>query len=385
MQAEDLLRSLLDSRSQSTTLAEASVEPTRIQLLTVLRREPSSASDLARELSISRQTVYRAFPACIESGLIREEEGQYTLTCAGAYLLRRYRRFTRYERIQILPKIARSKHRHWVLQTLSKQESRRATLNAIAQREPDSSPSRSTIYRVLNEFTQEGYLENSNGSYIISKKGAQFLREYERLVRAAEGVLTAKAFLRWLPAELDDFPIEKLEEADMVYNTYKQPHLCLNAFVEVADPELETFHGIGTIVSPALARAYRPVFRGDSKVRLVFTDDVLFELHRDREFMQFLKKQGYSSFIKRGLYARSAEFRFVKGDLPLHVAVCDEEQVVMAPAPSTGVTESETTGIVSTNPQVIGWALNYFEQLSSQGRSPLRAFFDNAVGRRRAT
>ena len=237
MQAEDLLRSLLDSRSQSTTLAEASVEPTRFQLLAVLRREPRSASDLARELSISRQTVYRSFPTCIESGLIREEEGQYTLTCAGAYLLRRYRRFTQYERIQILPKIARSKHRHWVLQTLSKQESRRATLNAIAQREPDSSPSRSTIYRVLNEFTQEGYLENSNGSYLISKEGAQFLREYERLVRAVEGVLTAKAFLRWLPAEFDDFPIEELEEADMVYNTYRQPHLCLNAFVEVADPE----------------------------------------------------------------------------------------------------------------------------------------------------
>jgi predicted transcriptional regulator len=384
MQAEDLLRSLLDSRSQSTTIAEASVEPTRIQLLAVLRREPHSASELARELSISRQTVYRAFPACIESGLVREEDGQYTLTCAGAYLLRRYRRFTQYERIYILPKVARSKHRHWVLQTLSKQESRRATLNAIAKREPDSGPSRSTIYRVLNEFTQEGYLENSDGLYIISKEGAQFLREHDRLVRAIEGILTAKAFLRWLPAEFDDFPIEELEEADMVYNTYKQPHLCLNAFVEVADPELETFHGIGTIVSPALAQAYRPVFRGDGKVRLVFTDDVLFELHRDREFMQFLKDQGYGTFIKRGLYARNAEFRFVKGELPLHVAVCDEEQVVMAPAPSTGVIESETTGIVSTNPQVIGWALNYFEQLSSQGRSPLRAFLDCAVGRRRA-
>ena len=53
--------------------------------------------------------------------------------------------------------------------------------------------------------------------------------------------------------------------------------------------------------------------------------------------MQVLKEKGYSSFIKRSLYARSAEFRFVEGELPLHVAVCDEEQVVMAPAPSTGV------------------------------------------------
>ena len=374
---EELLQALLDSRSPSGVLSsDVPADTTRIRVLRALREGAGSAAELADRVDVSRQTVYRALDPCREAGLVRAVEAGSALTCSGGAVLRAYDDLCEEVKRTALVQLARSAHKRWILDALDEAPARKAVLATTARR--TDGPSRTTVHRIIETFVGDGYVHEDRGAYELTEAGRHLLSAYTGFRSTIAQVLEKRDFLRWLPSDLDSLPVDALADAAVIRNTQGQPHNVLSAFTRVADTEFDTFRGISTIVSPALAQAYRPVLRSKTHVSAVFPDEVLFKLHQDPEFIEFVREQGFGSYIRDGFAARDAELLFVPGTIPLHLAICDDDRVMLAPAPSTGVTDVTASAIDSRDPQLIEWTTAYFDSHRANGRPPLRVFFERA-------
>jgi len=374
---ESLLRSLLDSRGQSSVVSgQQATHPTGIRALEALREQVLSVTELADWIGVTRQTVYRALNTVREAGLIRNLEDELALSCSGGVVLRAYRDICEKIDRDALIQLARSDHKRWVLQTLRKGSARKATLAVTARQ--DGGPSRTTIHRIIDAFVGDQYVIERAGAYELTELGRRLLEAYTEFRATIAQAIDKRDFLRWLPGDLDSFPVAALADARIIRNSPGQPHNVLNAFTRAADTDLDTFLGIATIVSPTLADAYLPVLSSKTQVNAVFPDDVLFQLHTDPEFIDYVKEHGFSSYLRQGIAARDAELLFVPESLPLHLAICNDSRVILAPAPSTGVTDVTAAAIDSTDPRIIEWATVFFESWHTKGRPPLGAFLDRA-------
>lgn len=377
MTPEELLQALLDSRGgPATDPIHNRGHPTRIRILRALRENGLPISTLAEQMAVTRQTAYRALDVSLEGGLVKQEDSEYVLSCSGAAVLRAYERIITQVDIDAFTRLTRSRHQRWILDSLRSAPARKATL---ATKTPsENGPSRSTIHRIIDRFQKGGYVVETNGLHRVTATGLQLLETYEGFLTTVEQALDKQAFLRWLPAEFESFPIDALDGATTIRNSPKQPHDVLTAFVRVADPDLETLQAISTIVSPTLTEAYLPVLGGDTEVVAVFPDDVLFKLHQEPEFIEFVKQRDFQSYISEGRATRDGELLFVPDSLALHLVICDGSRVVLAPSPATGVTEVEAAAIDSTDPRIIEWASTFFEIYHTRGRPPLRTFLERA-------
>lgn len=377
MTPEELLRSLLDSREQSAVgSGQQATLPTRIRALEALREQVLSVTKLADWISVTRQTAYRALKPGREAGLIRTLEDGLALSCSGGAVLRTYHEICEEIDRDALVQLARSDHKQWILQALQKGPARKATLAVTARQ--DGGPSRTTIHRIIGVFVGDQYLIERAGAYELTELGRRLLEAYTGFRATIAQALDKRDFLRWLPGNLDSFPVSALAESRIIRNSLGQPHNVLSAFTRAADTDLDTFQGTFTIVSPTLADAYRPVLSSRTQVSVVFPDDVLFKLHTDREFINYVKKHGFGSYIRQGIAAQDAELLFVPESLPLHLTICNDSRVMLAPSPSTGVTDVTAAAIDSTDPRIIEWATAFFESWHAKGRPPLRAFLDRA-------
>lgn len=375
---EELLRTLLDSRGQTVLSADQPTHPTKIQAMQTLREESHRISDLADRIDVSRQTVYRALHPCIDAGFVRATESEYTLTCSGGAVLQAYHEACEVIERDALTRLARARHQLWVLETLETAPARKAVL-ASTGRQVDG-PSRATVHRIVDEFVDGGYVVQHAGSNELTEDGHHLLGAYLELRETVGQALDKREFLRWLPADIESFPVSILGESTLIQNSPDHPHNVLDALLRVADPSLETFEGMATIVSPTIAQAYRPVLSGNTRVAGVFPDEVLFGLHKDPEFIDYVKQQGFTSYIREGFAARDAELLFVPEMPPIHLAIFDGTRVIISLAPSTGVSDVEASAIDSTDPRLVGWAKTYFESYHVRGRPPLRAFLDRSLG-----
>jgi predicted transcriptional regulator len=374
---EELLRCLLDSRGQSAAASgQQATLPTRIRALEALRKQVLSVTELADRIGVTRQTAYRALKPGREAGLIRTLGDGLALSCSGGAVLRAYHEICEEIDRDALVQLARSDHKQWILQALQKGPARKATLAVTARQ--DGGPSRTTIHRIIGAFVGDQYVIERAGAYELTELGRRLLEVYTEFRVTIAQALDKRDFLRWLPADLDSFPVAALADARIIRNSPGQPHNVLSAFTRVADIDLDTFRGTSTIVSPTLADAYRPVLSSRTQVSAVFPDDVLFKLHTDREFINYVKEHEFGSYLRQGIAARDAELLFVPESLPLHLVICNDSRVILAPAPSTGVTDVTAAAVDSTDPRIIEWAIAFFESSHAKARPPLRAFLDRA-------
>jgi predicted transcriptional regulator len=311
--------------------------------------------------------------------LIQAVEDGLRLSCSGGVVLRAYHDICEEIERDALIQLARSDHKQWILQTLRVAPARKATLAATARQE--GGPSRTTIHRVVDAFVAEQYVIERAGAYELTQLGRHLLKVYTEFRTTIAQALDKRDFLRWLPSDLDSFPVSALAEARIIRNSPKQPHNVLSVFTRVADTDLDTFRGIFTIVSPTLSDAYRPVLSSRTQVSALFPDDVLVKLHSDPEFINYVKDFGLGLYVKQGIVARDVELLFVHESLPLHLAICNNSRVMIAPAPSTGVTDVTAAAIDSTDPRIVEWATVFFESWHSKARPPLHAFLERARSR----
>lgn len=378
MTPEKLLQSLFDSRVQaSASSSNRGRHPTRIRVLQALQRGNLCIPDLAEKSDVTRQTAYRAVAPLDKAGLVRERNDCFTLTCSGSRVLQAYSQLDEVVTVDSLARLARSPHQQWLLRALETEPMRKCTLVERARNE--GGPSRTTIHRMITRLQGDGYVDLQAGIYGLSETGELLQESFEQLHEIAAGAIENRSFVRWLPAELDSLPLEALENSELVHNTPDQPHNVLNAFVSGAGLDLEAFRGMGAIRSPALDQAYRPVVKHTPSVTVVFTNEVLFQFHGDHRFVDYAAQIDYSAYLKDGFIRQNARLLFVPGPIPLHLAIYDDSRVIMAPAPSTGVTEAESTALESSDTCIIAWALDLFNAHLEDARPPLQVFQEHAA------
>jgi hypothetical protein len=191
--------------------------------------------------------------------------------------------------------------------------------------------------------------------------------------------LEKRDILRWLPSTLDTLPIEALEGARVIQNTPDQPHNVLSALTQCIDTDIEIFRWMSTIASPALVAAYLPLFQGSSTdTRAICTEPVLAAFTGEGATVQPL--QEFGSYIEKESTRQGATIRFVTDSLSVHLAICDETRVILAPAPTTGVTEATTAGLDSTDPAVVRWATTFFDSKYAEGNPPSALVVERAKG-----
>ena len=369
---EKVLCALLDSRGQAAVVSgNQGGHPTRIRALEALREGILSVAALAKRIEVSRQTAYRALDPGRKAGFIRSLEGGVSLSCSGGAVLKVYHDLCREIDREALVQLARSKHKRWILQTLETVPARKATLASTGQQQ--GGPSRTTVHRIIDAFVADGYVLERGGAYEVTEMGRLLLSSYTEFRTVIAQALDKREFLRWLPADLESFPVDALADSKVIRNTPKQPHNVLSAFTRIAETNFGRFRGITTIMSPTLANAYYPVLSSETQVNVVFPDEILSQLHADHEFIDFVKEHGFESYIRDGQPAQDSEFMFVPEPLPVHLAICDDTRVILAPSPSTGVPESSASAIDSNDPDIVEWAATFFESFRDKGRPPFRA------------
>jgi predicted transcriptional regulator len=278
-----------------------------------------------------------------------------------------------------LVQLARSKHKRWILQTLETAPTRKAALASISQRK--GGPSRTTVHRVIHALATDGYVFERGGEYGVTELGRLLLRSYIEIRAVIAHALDKREFLRWLPADLESFPIDALADSKVIRNTPTQPHNVLDAFIHIAGTDFSRFRGITTIMSPTLASAYYPVLDSEAQVSVIFPDEIISQLHTDHEFIEFVKQHGFESYIRDGQPAQNSEFVFVSKMLPVHLAICDDARVVLAPSSSIGVPESSASAIDSTNPELVDWAVTLFQSYRDKGHPPFRATLEQRIAK----
>lgn len=270
--------------------------------------------------------------------------------------------------------MARSRHRRSILARLDNAPSRKAEL---VGGDDEEGPSRTTVHRIVESLLADEFLERRAQGYGLTDRGRLLREVYVTLRSTAEQAIDKRAFFRWLPGELDDFPISAVDDATLIQNHREQPHNVLGIYVRTADPALDHFRGILAVMSPALSLAYRPVIKSKTDLQVVCSEDLLFAFHRDPEFIDCVQESGYPSFLRDGFVSVNSEVLFVAESFPLQVGIYNDHRVIISPTPATGVSEEEVAAIDSTDPAVVTWVQAYFERYYGRGRSPLDVLFSH--------
>lgn len=367
MTPDELLRSLLDSRGKTGICPADSVpEPTRIRTLDALSKEELSVRDLADRLGVTRQTAYRAVKPLNNAGLIRSGPAGLALTCSGEVVRQTYYDLCNETDSNGLVQLARSPHKQWVLRALKRSAARKATLATTATRE--NGPSRTTIHRILTLFTTGGYVRERAGMCELTRAGHRLLCAYTKFSMVVAQALEKRDVLRWLPPTLDTLPIEALGGARVIRNTPEQPHNVLSALTQCVDTDIESFRWLSTIASPALVAAYWPMFtKSSTDVKVVFTEPVLAAFTGGSSTVQAL--QEFSAYVEKEVARQRGTIRCVTGPLFVHLAICDETRVLLAPAPIAELTDA-AAGLESTHSAVVRWATAFFDTAYAGGNPP---------------
>jgi predicted transcriptional regulator len=192
--------------------------------------------------------------------------------------------------------------------------------------------------------------------------------------------LEKRDVLRWLPSTLDTLPIEALDGARVIRNAPDQPHNVLSALTQCVDTDIEIFRWMSTIASPALVAAYWPLFQNSgTDARVVFTEPVLAAFTGGSATVQAL--QEFGSYVEKEATRQRGTIRCVTGPLSVHLAICDETRVILAPAPTTEMTDATAAGLESTDSAVVRWATAFFDTKYAEGNPPDAPSVKQAKGR----
>jgi predicted transcriptional regulator len=230
------------------------------------------------------------------------------------------------------------------------------------------------VHRIVESLLGDGSLEHRGDGYALTGRGRRLRETYATLRDTAAQAIDKRAFFRWLPGELDEFPITAVDDATLIRNHPDQPHNVLGTYVRAADPALNRFRGMSAVLSPALTQAYQPMMDGGTDLRAVCSEDLLFAFHRDPEFIDCVRESGYAAFLRDGFVSGRSKILFVPESFPLQVGIYDDHRIIISPTPATGVSEEELAAIDSMDPAVVSWVQAYFESYYDRGRTPLAVF-----------
>ncbi len=214
--------------------------------------------------------------------------------------------------------------------------------------------SRVTIARILREFEDRNWIENSGQSYEMTPLGEWVCDEFTQLMEEMEVENQLREPLQWLPTDIVTFDVRCLRDAEIILLDGSDATALIRRIVE--------FHRSGDWVR-GIARAAAPVFienqwkltvHGDTRVELVLTPEALDVIrNHPRSAQQF----------REMLDEDNARYSICE-EIPISVGIVDGT-VGINLTDKQGVLKA---GLITDDETVCAWAVDLFETCREKSR-----------------
>lgn len=219
---------------------------------------------------------------------------------------------------------------------------------AVLQEEIETS--RITLWRLLSEFEDRGWIRETDSGYEATAAGRIVVERIDQMNYAFRAVDELGDLLEWLPLDTFDFPIERLADAEIARPSPTDPQrpmrLATRQIQEATEISILT-HGYSPWVVETM---YNRAIAGEQSGTMVTSTDVFEALDTQPPIRDQLRE-----LIEVG----ALEYYHYEGDVPHIFAILDGEGLGMGVDDDSGRPQA---ALDIVDDQVLDWAERTFER-----------------------
>ncbi len=327
--------------------------------LTVLRElkacsNPVAQTDIARQTDISRQAVSTHLAVLRDRGMANSYEAGVELTAGGILLLDVIETCLQSIPIEKLSYLTRSMHPVAILKELEKRPYRMCELQQAA----DSSPSRPTVGRILDVFSEYGWSTDNGRQQQITSDGTRVLDAYGDLATGVEQLIEKAPWLQRLSPADATFPIHELADADLVVSTPAKPSSVLWTALKLYDRKITHFRALCSIFNPVLFHAYHGLLKLGVEAEAILDLPTYLKALEEPQLQYAIRDSKYEHYEPLVL------------DHPhtLGIGLYDDRKVAIGAYNEFG-SGKQIAMVVSTNDRLVDWGINLYESYRAKAYS----------------
>ncbi|WP_276248682.1 winged helix-turn-helix domain-containing protein [Haladaptatus sp. YSMS36] len=239
--------------------------------------------------------------------------------------------------------LARSENRVHVLALLSTESHTRRELEA------ETGASQATLGRILDGFSERGWVEKRDASYEATAIGSWVANRFRALQQAVSVGEELSEFAPWLPTQVEGFDVSWLEAASSITPTPTEPHAPMD--------RVEAALRAGQRVR-VLSYAYNRHCL-DANVTAVHDRDQRYEgVYTDAAITSLCDVSARAQKFETLLENDRATVRVFDGEIPCSIDVIDETVHVIV-RDDSGIVRAV---VESTSQPLREWAIDLFER-----------------------
>ncbi len=325
------------------------VDPgTQLNILRELSEHSLTPAGLDDRQIVSRKTAHSHLTTFTDRGWSERNDGQYELTAAGAIVLRQSKECLDTVGQKGLAALTRTSFNVRLLCTLNDESIRPSDLAG-----EERSPSRSRITQIRHNFEEHGWIQREQGLYGLTAAGERALRSYNSLASTIEQVIDKAPCLRFLPPECGDLPVLAFEGAEMIIRTGKAPYKATNRYIKLAYSGFHSLRSFNSFYDAKIAEAYLPAIKSGTEIEQISSPEMITEVPID--------DPTYRKIATEGFRAENCRWLIHRHELPIGLAIFDENRVFIAPRDPVAVDPELSGTILSTDEEVVEWATKLYE------------------------
>ncbi|EMA41998.1 transcriptional regulator FilR1 domain-containing protein [Halococcus hamelinensis] len=333
----------------------------RLAILRALRERSAKPGELAERAGVDRTPVYTALEDLEESGAVAAIEGRRKMTAAGDVAVRETATACEAVGREAISHLASStdNNRFRVLSGIDDGLSRGEMVH------DDAYPSRSTINRAMEDFEASEWITPRPES-MVTKEGKEILDAYEELHRVVGIVVEKIAYLRLVDPKKIEFPIELIADAEVVESRPNRP--------QRADEHLRQRMLEGFDHARMFSRYYSEA-GVETMLRALDEGSTWESVSPLPSHNPLPDSRTEIRHFRECIAADGADWRVYPDDLPIDLIIFDDDRVLFGSDEALETTRRDAM-LDSTNPALIAWATELFEDYHQQASTPLDYLLD---------
>ena len=333
------------------------VDSARLDVLRALGNlsEPVSQAGIVERSSISRQTVSTHLAVLRDRGFIKSHEMGIEITAGGKVLLETIEECLQTTSEGELAFLTRSEHPIKLLLALHEEAYRTSELQTAVS----SSPSRSTVGRLLEFLIDHDWTRDEAGHQQITYDGRRVLMAYDELSASVEQIIDKAAWLQRLPPDDATFPVRELADAKVVISDTKNPSNVLWAALKLCDLRTSRFRGFCSIYNPILFHTY--------KVMLDFGIEA--EAILDKSTYEQASQNERTKYAARASEYPHYQPMCLEESHTLGIGIYDDRKVAIGAYNERGRGQ-HIAMIISSNEALIEWGIGLYTSYREKAREP---------------
>lgn len=317
--------------------------------------QPTTRTEIADRANVSRQTTSNHIAVLNDRGFIKCHESGVEITAGGKVLTECIEDCLDTLGGDELAYLTRSEYPIKTLLTIYETNKRASELTSAVS----GGPSRSTIGRILDSFTDYKWVAEGSGSLSVRSEGKNALVAYDELERAVEQLIAKANWLQRLPPGDATFPVHELKDAEVIASDARNQSFALWDALKLCDLRTDRFRCVVSIYNPVLFHAYKMMLDYGIDAESVIDWSTFKEIRKNQDTAFAADESLYGNYQPRYLdYAHT-----------LGIGLYDDRKVAVGAYNEVGDGE-HIAMIVSSNDELIEWGTELYEAYRSESGHP---------------